>query len=239
MLAPLNARAPATAMPYIKGLKRSLPKPTAAIAIDEEATCRETFPDEAHTITKAVRDGMERHGDATEAVVHAIGGHGAEDGKYVSVECLLSEDAVSRVLRRLIERNVRRPFERRCLVHTYHLDSSTYAVEHRTGQVDVKIRCWDERCCELDVRPGIGAAMAFQRRDNVRPHSFSCRSDVHHRERTERLTVDMGGSTFLQIDLEERGGARACVIYRRPDYRFPYKAVCRAVTCLLAARADG
>ena len=224
-------------MSHTKGLKRCLPKPTASIAIDEEATCRETFPDDAHAITRAVRDGMAAHAEANEAAVHVIVDHDASDGRYVTLGCEVSEDAVSRVLRRLCEKNVKRPFERRSLVHTYHRDSLTYAVEHRQGANDVKIRCWDERCCELDVRPGLGAAVSFQRRDVVRPHSFGCGADVHHREKTERLWVDMSGGASIQIDLLEGGGARACMIYRRPEHKFPYKAVCRAVACLLEARA--
>lgn len=223
-------------MPYIKGLKRSLPKPTVSIAIDEEATCRETFPDDAHTITKAIRDGMEKNKDSTETVVHVIGDHDAVDGQYVTMDCRMSEDAISRLFRRLCERNIKRPFERRSLVHTYQLDSMTYAVEHRQSTGDVKIRCWEERCCELDVRPDFGTALSFQKRDNVRPHAFSCRSDLHYKEKTERLLVDMSGNTSIQIDLLDDGGGRACLIYRRPEYKFPYRAVCRAVTCLLAAR---
>ena len=226
-------------MPQIKGLKRSLPKPTASIAIDEEATCRETFPEDAHALTRAVRDGMEANPEATEAAVHVAGGHDAEDGRYVALDCGLTEDAASRVLRRLCERNARRPFERRSLVHTYHIDSLSYAVEHRQSTGETKIRCWDERCCELGVREDLGVALSFQRREGARPHSFSCSSAVHHKERTERLTADMGGNTHVQIDLLEGGGARACLVHRRADYRFPYRAVCRAATCLLAARSDG
>jgi hypothetical protein len=225
-------------MPYIKGLKRCLPKPTACIAIDEEATFRETFPDDAHAITEAIRSGMEKNGDANEALVHVVRGHEAVDGKYVTVDCHLDEDAVSRVLRRLCERNIKRPFERRSLVHTYHLDSMSYAVEHRQNTGEVKIRCWDQRCCEMDVRPDLGSAVCFQRRENARPHAFSCRADVHHKEKTERLTVDMSGNTSLQIDMLEEGGGRACLVHRRCDHRFPYAAVCRAVTCLLAARPE-
>lgn len=226
-------------MPHVKGLKRSLPKPTAALAIDADATSRETFPDDAHALTKLVRDGLGKHEEATEAVVHAVlGGCDADGdrGRYVVMKCGMDEDAASRIMRRLCERNVRTPFEKRALVHTYHLDSMTYSVEHRQSSGDKAVRCWDERCCELDVRPSLSAAVSFQRRDGVRPHSFPSRSDVHHAERSERLSVDMGGNVWLQIDVLGAGEIRACAVVRRTDYRFPYRAVCRAMTCLLAAR---
>lgn len=225
-------------MPHVKGLKRSLPKPTAALAIDEDATSRETFPDDAHTLTRLVKEGLDKHADATEAVVHAIrGGCDVEAGKYVMMDCSVDEDAVSRLMQRLCERNVRRPFEKKALVHTYHLDSMSYAVEHRQATGEKKIRCWDERCCELDVRPSLNAAISFQRKDNVRPHSFPARADVHHAERSERLSVDMSGNAFLQIDVLGSGEVRVCAIVKRTDYKFPYRAVCRAMTCLLAATA--
>lgn len=218
--------------PSSKGLKRTLPRPIASLAIDEEETCRETFPEEAHAVTRALRDGLEKHDDATEAVVHVVGGHETDDGMYVTLDCFLTEAAVSRLFGRLVERNVVRPFERRSVVHTYHIDSKTYAVENLRGAV--KIRCWEERCCELEVLPALSAAISFQRRDNTRPHSFSSRSDVHNAEVTERLAVDMGGSTWINVDLLD-GGGRACLTHRRTTYKFPYKAVCRAATCLLAA----
>eukprot|EP00873_Tetraselmis_striata_P033978 jgi/Tetstr1/454242/TSEL_041161.t1 len=154
---------------HAKGFKRTLPRPIAAVAADEDATVRETFPDDAHAVTRMVRDGLERHGEAEEAVVHVIGGHDVQDGKYVVLDCHLDHDAVARVVQRLCERSVRHPFERKAVVHTYHMDSLTYSVEQWIGAGGTKVRCWDERCCELSVRPALRAAVSYQRRDNVRP----------------------------------------------------------------------
>lgn len=224
-----------------KGLKRSLPRPTVGIAIDADATSRETFPDEAHAVTKLVKDGMDKNAEASEAVIHLTSPRvNSSDGRYLALECGVDEDSVSRILNRLIERSVRRPFEKRSVVHRYHIDSLTYCVEHRQTTDDKKVRCWDERCCELDVRPSLSVAIAFQRLDRVHAHSFPSRSDVHHREAHERLTVDMSGNVFLQIDVPHGRGSgeqcRACVVVRRSDYKFPYRAVCRAVTCILSGR---
>lgn len=228
-------------MPRVRGLKRCLPKATAALAIDEDACSRETFPDEAHALTKAVRDGLQRNAEATEAVVHAIDGGTcvSAEGDYVEASCSIGEDAVGRILQRVSSHaGVKRPFERRTLVHSYHIDSLTYTVEHfHRSSGEKKIRCWDERCCELDLRPRLGAAVAFQKRENVRPHLFPSRSDLHHAERTERLLIDMSGSAFLQIDALGGGSARACAVIKRTDYTFPYKAVCRTLACLLSGGA--
>lgn len=225
-------------MVHVKGLKRTLPKPTAALAIDEDATVRETFPEDAHALTRVIRDGLEKNADATEAVVHAIR-RGCEveteAGKYAVMDCGLDEDAATRLIQRLCERAVSRPFEKKALVHTYHLDSLSYSVEHIQSSGDKKIRCWDERCCELDVRPSLGAAVSFQRTESVKPHAFPARADVHLAERSERLSVDMSGNTFLHLDVLATGEIRARVVIKRTCYKFPYRAVCRAMTCLLAA----
>jgi hypothetical protein len=228
-------------MPHVRGLKRCLPKATAALAIDEDASSRETFPEEAHALTRAVRDGLQRNAEATEAVVHAIDGGTcvSVEGDYVEASCSVDEDAIGRILQRVSSHAcVKRPFERRSLVHSYHIDSLTYVVEHfHRSSGEKKIRCWDERCCELDVRPGLGAAVAFQKRDNVRPHLFPARSDLHHVERAERLVVDMTGNAYLQVDVLGNDVARACAVIKRTDYAFPYKAVCRTMACLLSGRA--
>lgn len=126
--------------------------------------------------------------------------------------------ASSRILHRLCERRTRRPFDKRSLVHSYHLDSTAYAVEHRQSGGEIKVRCWDESCCELDVRPGLHAAIAFQRKDHARAHCFPARAEVHHAERADRLTVDMSGGVSLQLDILADGAVRACVIVKRTEY---------------------
>ena len=231
-----QARAGPRRMPYAKGLKRVIPKATVALAIDEDATSRETFPEEAHFLARGLRAGFERNADATEAVVHVIRSHEIEAERFVAMGCGLSEEDVSRVLRRVAESSARRPFERRSLVHSFHLDSAVLSVEIRQGTGDMRARCWDERCCEADVRPEAGFALSFQARESRKPHTFSCRAEVHHWERAERLTVDMTGGVALQVDVLDHGrGFRASLSVPRG---FSYRAACRGIKCLLAA-SDG
>lgn len=203
------------------------------MAMDMDAAYRETFPDRAHAVTRSIRDGLERNPDASEAAVYVFSGHHDAPGKYVSIDVGFGESDVSRVIGMIIGSRVKQLFDKRALVHTYNIDSMTYSVEHRKNG-EVRISCWDERCIEMDVRPDAGVAVSFQRRDRISPIAFSCCSDVHYSERSERLLVDMSGSTYIQIDFVD-GCYRVCVTHRRTSYNFPYIAVCRAVTCILAA----
>jgi hypothetical protein len=208
-----------------------------ALRLDREAS-EETFPKEARDACDAVKAILERNEEATEVAVHRISSlFGAEDGKYAAFDAKLSPCQLTGIINRICEKNVRSPFEKRSVVHAYHMDSVTYAVEQRLNTGDTKIKCWDERCCALDARPEKGIAISAQHTVPVKPHMFTSRADVHHAERFERLSVDMTSGVFLQIEIlceDERSYfGRARVVYRRSDYAFPYRTVCRALTCLM------
>lgn len=218
-------------------LRRCLPRPTVALRLDREAV-EETFPKDAQDACAAVKSVLECNAEATEVTVHRISSQFcAEDGKYAAFDAKLSAGELSGIINRICEKNVRSPFEKRSVVHAYHMDSATYAVEQRLNTGDTKIKCWDERCCALDSRPDKCVAICAQQTVPVKPHMFSSRADVHHAERFERLSVDMTSGVFLQIEVlreDDRSYfGRARVVYRRSDYAFPYRTVCRALTCLL------
>lgn len=222
------------------GLRRCLPRPTIALRLDREAA-EETFPQDAHDVCLAIKAILSENKDATEVAVHKIAGVvGSEPGSHAVFDASLDPSDISRILGKVCEKDVRLPFEKRSVVHTYYMDSVSYAVEQRLNTDETRVKCWDERCCALDVRPEKGVAISAQQTVAVKPHMFTSRSDVHHAERCERLSVDMTSGVFLQIDLlrdEETSKTfgRAKVVYRRGQFAFPYRAVCRAMACMLLA----
>lgn len=218
-------------------LRRCLPRPTVALRLDREAA-DETFPKGAQDACAAVKSILERNAEATEVAAHRIASQFcAEEGKYAAFDARLSPGELTGILNRICEKSVRSPFEKRSVVHAYHMDSATYTVEQRINTGDTKIKFWDERCCALDARPEKGIAICAQQTVPVKSHMFTSRADVHHAERFERLSVDMTSGVFLQIEVlredEHSYYGRARVIYRRSEYAFPYRTMCRALTCLL------
>lgn len=212
------------------GFKRSLPRPTVAIRLDAEAG-EEDFPQAARDACAAVKAMAERNPESTSVTVHRINGaESAPDGEYAVLDASVTDEQITGILRRLCARNVKSPFEKRSVVHAYHMDATSYVVENRLNTGEIKIRCWDEACCEIDARPGV--AVSADRTHPVRPHMFTSRSDLHHAARFERLHVDMTSGVCVELDVGE-GVNQARMVYKRAQYAFPYRAVCRALACLM------
>nr|WRJ69808.1 hypothetical protein TetV2_00359 [Oceanusvirus sp.] len=222
-------------------LRRCLPRPTDAIRIEKEAN-ETRYEDRVHAVVGAARDIMQRNPEASELAVMVFSSmeRGDEgDGGGFALRCGIDDDGARRLLRAVSSSKARRPFERKSAVHEYRMDGVTLAVEKMCGtssqeRGDVRIRCWEERCCEMEVMDGF--ALAATSRKSVKPHSFSSRADVHSEDSFERLSIECGSGIRIVLDCFEAGKSSARVFIRKMDYNFPYKAACAAVGCLSAAK---
>jgi hypothetical protein len=217
-------------------LRRCLPRPTEAIRIEKQ-TNETIYADRTPAVVGAARDILARNPAAFEVTVMTFGAmEGGGDG--LALRCHLDDDAVRRLLREVSSSQIRRPFERRAAVHEYRIDGTTLSVERRCGVVssekrDVLIRCWEERCCEMEVMDGF--AVAATRRRSIKPHAFPSTADLHSREAFERLTIECGSGIRIVLDCFQQGASCARVIIRKMDYSFPYQRACSAVQCLTKA----
>jgi hypothetical protein len=220
-------------------LRRCLPRPTQAIRLEREAN-EPLYDDATHAVVGSARDALAKNPGASEATVflcaradRSSGGPGGQgDSDALALRCRIDDDAALRVLRAVSASQIRQPFERKARVHEYRMDGLALSVE-KTTTGDVRVRCWEERCYALDVMSGF--AVAATSTNNVKPHGFPSRADLHSDQSFERMTVDFGSGVLLFLDCFEDGTIGARATMRRTDYAFPYKAACAAVHCLSQA----
>ncbi|AUF82310.1 hypothetical protein TetV_218 [Tetraselmis virus 1] len=212
-------------------LRRSLPRPTDAIRIDKEALETQYDP-KIHTMCKCLKDYCEKNDDWTEIrVIPFIGIESSQD-KYIAMNCELSDNYVRKFLQEVSSCKIKKPFEKKTVVHSYYIDSISYSVEtYKHSTTDKNIRCWDERCVDVQIHDGLFVAATVVQ--PLKAHSFPSKSNIHHDEIYERLTIEMGSGVRLVLDNLEQNKNRIKLTISKNDFKFPYKTVISALSCIM------
>lgn len=217
-------------------LRRSLPRPTVALRIEEEAVSKEVFSSEVHWLCQMAKAELTKDDSkVNEIVMRVINPVIATGDDYMVANCRLDDNAVTRVLSKVSCTNTRKPFERQSVVYSYSMDSLTMCVQKRSDG-ETRVTCHDVQCENLNIRGDIEVSIEYNAKTSRRPHSFPSRADVHSVSKAEVMDIDMSGA-MIRVECFDDYNTISVIIRKSNDGIFHYTPICRAISCALEGRS--
>ena len=207
--------------------RRCLPSAIKSYRMDKEAESGTIFGSEVRMLAESLAAGFSRNAGSTEAHVYTRPRDpGSSTNGAVVADCRLNDEEAVSIVSKALSNRGGFSVKQRGVVKTAYMDTVALTSAHNG------IHCSSVKCQEVIFQTNM--VTMFLSENHMKQTCFPCRSDVHHYEESERLTINFSKHVKLELDAIEGGLWRAKVSARRESVQ-PHErsALMRALTCIV------